>query len=127
NFLFGVCCLGVCGLSACGTAESDVEEQRDPLLTSALPVTLRLTTIKMNVHSVNPALPVNVSVTLPGLATTTRYIGDYSGKAISNTNTQFNCSTVGALPGSDGYCTTKLPLRTTVGSTQFTGSYPANT
>ena len=58
NMLFGVCCLGACGVSACGTAESDTTEQSDAVLTSPLPVALRLTTIKMNGHSVNPALPV---------------------------------------------------------------------
>lgn len=125
--LFGICGLGLFELAACGTLPADADEQGNAVLSSALPVTLRLTTIKMNGHSTNPPLSVNVSVTLPGLATTTRYIGDYSGRTATNTNTQFNCSTVGAVPGSDGYCTTKLPLRTTVGSTQFTGTFPSNT
>jgi hypothetical protein len=113
--------------SACGTESSDVEQRQSELLSYAVPVGLRLTTIKMNGRSVNPAVPVDVYVTLPGLASTRVHIGDYSGKPVSNPLTQFNCSTTGALVGSDGYCTANLPLPTTLTSAKFTGTYPANT
>jgi len=112
--------------SACGT-ESDVEQRQSELLSYAVPVGLRLTTIKMNGRSVNPAVPVDVYVTLPGLTSTRVHIGDYSGKPVSDPNNQFNCSTTGAPVGSDGYCTANLPLRSTLTSTKFTGTYPANT
>ena len=113
--------------SACGTESSDIEQRQDALLSYAVPVGLRLTSIKMNGRSLNPAVPVDVYVTLPGLGSTGVHIGDYSGKPVSDSNTQFNCSTTGAPVGSDGYCTANLPLRTTRTSTKFTGTYPANT
>jgi len=125
--LFGFCMVYVCALSACGTAPSDADEQHDAVLSRPVPVALRLTTIKMNGHSVNPANSVTAYVTLPGMTTTSTYIGDYVGPTVTNTNNQFNCSSLHVLPGSDGYCTAKLPLYSTVGPTKFFGSYPANT
>jgi hypothetical protein len=123
NILFRVCFLGACGLSACGTAESDITEQNDALISWPVPVGLRLTTIKMNGHSTNPSMQVNVYVTLPGLASTRVYLGDYAPASAPNTN-QFNCSKLGKVPGGDGYCTANLPLQSTVGSVKFTGKYP---
>jgi hypothetical protein len=123
NTFLGVCVLGVCGVSACGTAESDTTEKNDPLLSWPVPVALRLTTIKMNGHSINPSMQVNVYVTLPGLASTRVYLGDYAPASAPNTN-QFNCSKLGKVPGADGYCTANLPLQSTVGSVKFTGKYP---
>ena len=116
NFLLGVCCMGACVLSGCGTAEPDASEQNDAILSWPVPVALRLTTIKMNGRSVNPALPVHVTVALPGLTQTTTYIGDYNGGVAVN-NTQFNCTTEHVLPGSDGYCTANLPVHSTIGPT----------
>jgi hypothetical protein len=117
-----------CGETAPPDAELQVAAATDQcgltIPVAPMPVNLHLTTIKMNGHSVNSAREVTVSVTLPGMQTTSRFIGYYTGTGLSNPLTQFNCSSVGALPGSDGYCTTSLPLPSTVGSTAFTGSFP---
>jgi hypothetical protein len=117
----------VLGLSptACGRAPSDISEQTSELLSWPVPVALRLTTIKMNGRSVNPAMPVHVYVTLPGLTQTSTYIGDYAGQTATNLNSQFNCTTEDVLPGSDGYCTANLPTHSTIGPVKFIGKYPS--
>jgi len=125
-----LCALGFAGVlsfSACGTAPSDTAEQQDGVLSWPVPVALRLTTIKMNNQSNNQDVSVNVYVTLPGLTETRTYLGDYSPVHGGMNFNQFSCSSVHALPGADGYCTTKLPMTSTVGPTKFTGKYPAGT
>jgi hypothetical protein len=90
-------------------------------------LSLRITSISMNGHSANAlSSPVQVDVTLPGLPTTSTFLGHYAPNTLSDPNTQFNCDTAHALPGSNGYCTTSLPLPSSVGPMTFSGTFPAN-
>jgi hypothetical protein len=113
--------------SACGNTQPDVSEQVDDVLSRPVPMALRLTTIKMNGQSFNAPQSVHVYVTLPGMAKTSTYIGDYAPRPNGSPSTQFNCSNLHVLPGSDGYCTANLPLFSTIGPVKFYGTYPANT
>jgi len=115
--------------AACGETETPPTDIAEEAVVApyARPVALRLTTLTMPTNSINPPKAVNVYVTLPGLARTRSFLGDYdpTGRE-DDVNVGFNCSTVHPTSTANGKCTTNLPFRFTFQPMKFTGSFPAN-